>query len=311
MTDLAARIVRFWVKLYTAGLEASARDRIRQEVEADLWEQMNSRDAASHPIREASLIMLRWMLGIPADVQRILEESNSQDSYKRTKKFFGVVVQRRSWLNLLIISGVSFSLLFIGICTFIGAIFIITLPVVLLASPFIALWPSARFSPISLTHVLETGLLFLIGLVILIVELFLSKWVYTYLGFKSHNSEQKRHSGFLYKVFGLLGDSKAWSSLSLSLLVMLSLMFPGIITFTAAIVLAVIIGAFIGNPFIYSHYTYRIIGPLVINNPVESALGVIFGLGLALLTMHLCNLITRNLGKVAIARFRPTVSTDK
>ena len=121
MTGLAASIVRNWVKLYTVGLEATIRERIRQEVEADLWEQINSRDASGKPTREALIILLRWIFGIPADVQRIIEESGSEGFSKWTRKFLGVVKQRKSWLLLLI--GLSFlvSMLFLGIGSFIIA----------------------------------------------------------------------------------------------------------------------------------------------------------------------------------------------
>ena len=78
MTGLAASIVRRWVRLYTVGFETTVRERIRQEVEDDLWEQTNSRDASNKPIREAMIIILRWILGIPADVQRIMEESGQE-----------------------------------------------------------------------------------------------------------------------------------------------------------------------------------------------------------------------------------------
>jgi hypothetical protein len=70
-------MVRLWVRLHTSGLEATVRERIRQEVEADLWEQINGKDASSKPIKEAVIIILRWILGIPADVQRMIEESSS------------------------------------------------------------------------------------------------------------------------------------------------------------------------------------------------------------------------------------------
>ena len=132
MTSLAASIVRLWVRLYTAGLEATVRERIRQEVEADLWEQINGeqingKDASSKPVREAMIIILRWILGIPADAQRTIEESSSGGFSMWTKKFLGVVVQRRSWLYLLIVLSVSFSMIFLGIGTFIiaGIVYIV------------------------------------------------------------------------------------------------------------------------------------------------------------------------------------------
>jgi hypothetical protein len=125
MTVLAAKIVRFWVRLYTAGLETTMRERIRQEVEADLWEQMNNKDASSKPTREAVIIILRWILGIPADVQRIIEESSSGGFSMWTKKFLGVVAQRRLWFTLLIVSGVSLLILFTGIAALIVGFIII------------------------------------------------------------------------------------------------------------------------------------------------------------------------------------------
>ena len=127
MTGLAALIVRRWVRFYTAGLENTVRERIRQEVEADLWEQTNNKDASSKPSREALIIILRWLLGIPADVQRIIEESGSGGFSRRAKKFLGVVKQRRTWLYLLIVLSFSFSMLFLGIGSFViaGIVYIV------------------------------------------------------------------------------------------------------------------------------------------------------------------------------------------
>ena len=127
MTGLAASIVRHWVRLYTVGFETTMRERIRQEVEADLWEQTNSRDASNKPAREALVIILRWILGIPADVQRVFEESGSEGFSRWTRKFMGVVKQRRSWLFLLIVLSFLVSMIFLGIGSFIiaGIVYIV------------------------------------------------------------------------------------------------------------------------------------------------------------------------------------------
>ena len=103
MTGLAASIVRLWVRLYTAGLEPSARQRIRQEVESDLWEQIHSKDVSGNSIREAVIIILRWIMGIPADVHRIIEESSSGGFAGCNKKFLSAVAKRQSWSVLLIV----------------------------------------------------------------------------------------------------------------------------------------------------------------------------------------------------------------
>jgi hypothetical protein len=125
MINLAASIVRYWVRLYTLGLEATVRKRIRQEIEADLWDQINDRDASSRPSRETVTILLRWILGIPADVQRIMEEPVSGGLSMRTKKVLDVLTRRKLWLILLVVSGVSLLILFAGIVTLVAGIIII------------------------------------------------------------------------------------------------------------------------------------------------------------------------------------------
>ena len=73
MIRFVATIVRLWVRLYTIGLEPSVRERIRQEFEADLWEQINICDAPGRPLKEAVAILLRWILGITSDIHRMSE----------------------------------------------------------------------------------------------------------------------------------------------------------------------------------------------------------------------------------------------
>jgi hypothetical protein len=121
MTGLAASIVRLWVRLYTAGLEATTRERIRQEVETDLWEQINGKDAAGKPSKEAVIIILRWILGVPADIQWTIEEHSSGDLAMRSKKFMSAVAQKRSWFILLIVLAFLMAMIFLGIGAFIFA----------------------------------------------------------------------------------------------------------------------------------------------------------------------------------------------
>jgi hypothetical protein len=107
------------------GLEASVRERIRQEVEADLWEQVNGKDASNRPIREAMKMVLRLILGIPDDIQRMMEEPGSGGLSMGTKKTLGVVMRRKLWLTFLVMVGVSLSFLFLGIAVFIVGIIIV------------------------------------------------------------------------------------------------------------------------------------------------------------------------------------------
>ena len=125
MINLAASIVRYWVRLYTVGLEATVRKRIRQEIEADLWDQINDRDTSGRPSRETVTILLRWILGIPADVQRIMEETVSGGLSMRTKKVLSVLTRRKLWLILLVVSGVVLLILFTGIIALVAGIIIV------------------------------------------------------------------------------------------------------------------------------------------------------------------------------------------
>lgn len=125
MSSLAASIVRLWVRLYTAGLEATVRERIRQEIEADLWEQINGKDASNESVKDAVKMLLRLILGIPADVQRMIEGPRSGGSLVWTKKFLRVVRQRKLWFTLLIVAGISLSFLFFGIAPLVVGIIII------------------------------------------------------------------------------------------------------------------------------------------------------------------------------------------
>ena len=56
----ASLMVRAWVRLYTLGLPADVRDRRREEVASDLWEQQHEAGAGS--------VWLRVAGGMPADV---------------------------------------------------------------------------------------------------------------------------------------------------------------------------------------------------------------------------------------------------
>ena len=125
MNSIAASIVRFWVRLYTAGFETTVRERIRQEVEADLWDQINDRDTSGRPSRETLTILLRWILGMPADVQRIMEETVSGGLSMRTKKVLSVLTRRKLWLILLVVSGVVLLILFTGIIALVAGIIIV------------------------------------------------------------------------------------------------------------------------------------------------------------------------------------------
>lgn len=59
-----ARLARRWVAIYTVGMPADTRDRRREEIAGDLWEQQHA-EAADH--RSAAALAVRLIFGMPAD----------------------------------------------------------------------------------------------------------------------------------------------------------------------------------------------------------------------------------------------------
>lgn len=54
---LASTAVRWWTRLYTSGLPATARERRREEIESDLWESLHD------PEGQAGLVLATSMIG--------------------------------------------------------------------------------------------------------------------------------------------------------------------------------------------------------------------------------------------------------
>ena len=108
--------------MYTLGLEPTVRARIRQEIEADLWEQIDRKGESGRQMGEAMTIILRCMLGMPADVQTMIEGPSLGGLSVGTMKVWGVVTRRQSWLNLLVVLGVSLSFIFLVMAPIIVAV---------------------------------------------------------------------------------------------------------------------------------------------------------------------------------------------
>lgn len=67
--SVAELLVRNWVRIYTAGLDASNRSDRRAEIESDLWEHRNYAASEGKGSGATSFsIFGRWLAGIPADL---------------------------------------------------------------------------------------------------------------------------------------------------------------------------------------------------------------------------------------------------
>ena len=74
MSGRAAGLVRLWVRLYTRGLPAEVAARRVDEIESDVWDQIEEASLAGQSPREMNAeILLRLLAGIPADLAWRLE----------------------------------------------------------------------------------------------------------------------------------------------------------------------------------------------------------------------------------------------
>jgi hypothetical protein len=65
----SARVVQAWVRLYTVGLSPEARYERREEIDADLWEQVYEASMLGPgQTKTATHVLVRWLLGIRDDV---------------------------------------------------------------------------------------------------------------------------------------------------------------------------------------------------------------------------------------------------
>lgn len=79
----AAKLTRAWVKSYTRGTPAELRDRRRAEIDSDLWEHSTQGGYSSGLLETSLEILVRLLLGIPADLSWRLEHVSPRRSAAR------------------------------------------------------------------------------------------------------------------------------------------------------------------------------------------------------------------------------------
>ncbi len=87
-TTLAARLTRAWVRIYTSGLAAEARDARQAEIESDLWEHENG--SGADPSVTGWQVLSRLLLGVPADLSWRL------DAWRRSGAAKGMTILGRT-----------------------------------------------------------------------------------------------------------------------------------------------------------------------------------------------------------------------
>jgi hypothetical protein len=109
MMTLAIGLTRWWVRLYTKGLPPQTRDARRAEMESDLWEQGEDAGAnGSQPDETALQVLVRLLLGIPADLSWRLEAGRRSGAAKGTtilgmSKSMGAAMLQKGLLGLTVL----------------------------------------------------------------------------------------------------------------------------------------------------------------------------------------------------------------
>lgn len=113
----AIALTRSWTAVYTRGLPRDLRGERREEIDCDLWEHQRLADLEREPVTgTAAAILLRLVLGAPADVIWRLEAGANARSGKGTQQMNETLPMRIGFvaamlpLALLVVAGVSFML---------------------------------------------------------------------------------------------------------------------------------------------------------------------------------------------------------
>ena len=86
LLSFAIAPTRAWTALYTRGLSADVRGERREEIDCDLWEHQRLADLEREPVTDtAAAILLRLIMGVPADMTWRLETGANARSGKGTQ----------------------------------------------------------------------------------------------------------------------------------------------------------------------------------------------------------------------------------
>jgi hypothetical protein len=102
----AVRWLRRWAEVYTRGLPADVRERRREEIDDDLWSQLEEARLVGRSHRSTNgEILVRWLTGLPADVSWRLARGRAAPAPAPTVPGLSPVSQAPAWLA--IVGGLS------------------------------------------------------------------------------------------------------------------------------------------------------------------------------------------------------------
>lgn len=116
-------VTRSWVGLYTRGLGRELQTDRRAELESDIWEQMRG-----GPMGRAWLVLLRCLLGMPADLSWRLEQASPGAALSRLAGAgLGRMAAAGHWITARGLPGLSVLMSWLYILA--GALLLVTLPI--------------------------------------------------------------------------------------------------------------------------------------------------------------------------------------
>ncbi len=106
MLAIAVSLTRAWTALYTRGLASDLRSRRREEIDCDLWEHQRLADYERTPAAGTAVEMvLRLLLGVPADLAWRLEAGSSARSGRDTR------MKESNFVKIAVVIGIALSAL--------------------------------------------------------------------------------------------------------------------------------------------------------------------------------------------------------
>jgi hypothetical protein len=106
LVSSAVSLARAWTATYTRRLPEDLREQRREEIDCDLWEHQRLADLQGEPARStAAAILLRLIMGIPADLAWRIEAGASARSGK------GTLMSASNFVKAAVLTGIALSAL--------------------------------------------------------------------------------------------------------------------------------------------------------------------------------------------------------
>lgn len=174
-------LVQSWVRLYTIGLPAEVKMMRRGEIYSDLWEQRQDAGQSHQGQRGVMWHMLgRMVFGMLNDLFWRSERSLGKERGDYMK-LATHLIRPRTYINLAVVLVSMFVLFPIGVGAFVAAVVASVGPPVMLSAVFSYKLMGMNFGPWTIDTLPEAIVISLIGLVLVLLEIFLANAIVSML----------------------------------------------------------------------------------------------------------------------------------